>query len=47
MAKKRIMLVVAIIAVIVVVLIFMFGADLVNKFMEMHGGGFMDMHRGK
>lgn len=39
MDKKRIMLVVAIIVVIMVVLIIMFGTDLVDKFMEMHGGG--------
>jgi len=45
MDKKRIALVVAIIVVIVVVLITMLSADLVNKFMEMHGGSFMDMHR--
>ncbi len=50
MNKKRIALVAAVIAVIVVVgvLITMIGADLMNKFMEMHGGrSFMDMHRGR
>ena len=46
MNKKRIMLVIAIVVVIVVVLI-MFGATLADKFMEIHGKSFIDMHLGK
>jgi hypothetical protein len=49
MDKKRIALVIAVIAVIGVVgvLISVPGTDLVNKFMEMHGGRFIEMHRGR
>jgi uncharacterized protein YpmB len=45
--KWVIILVVIIIVIIVAALSIMFGADLMNKFMEMHGGNFMDMHSGK
>lgn len=47
--KKRIALVVAVITVIgvAVVLIKVIGTELVSRLIEMHGGSFVDMHRGR